>query len=206
MRHRDNYGSGDEAGPEFIRCVDVRQPQIHEFWNYREDGVTHKVHPTACIDVGTFVGECFATDHLNPTWRRIPIFGRNYINGSVEWIGVPDLPRNDGPPWTLNILATYDNLGDRGSSTSPNWGSGSGGNSDSVYILQNWPARVLPVYHQRIFENTRSAARCACDDLLMENRTYRMKNPSTFCNPIRGRLVIRRDDVLDDCWDFSVLQ
>ena len=34
-----------------------------------------------------------------------------YINGSVEWIGVPDFLRNDGLPWTLNLLAPYDNWG-----------------------------------------------------------------------------------------------
>ena len=55
------------------------------------------------------------------------MFGRNYINGSVKWIGVPDFLKNDGPPWTLNLLAPYDSWGVRGSSTSPNLGSGSGG-------------------------------------------------------------------------------
>ena len=30
------------------------------------------------------------------TWNRIPMFGRNYINGSVEWIVVPNFLRDDG--------------------------------------------------------------------------------------------------------------
>ena len=33
------------------------------------------------------------------------------MNGSVEWLGVPNFLRNDGPPWTLNLLAYYDNWG-----------------------------------------------------------------------------------------------
>ena len=55
------------------------------------------------------------------------MFGRNSINGSVKWIGVPNFLRNDGPPWTLNILAPDANLGERGYSTNQNRGSGSGG-------------------------------------------------------------------------------
>ena len=136
------------------RCVKRwRQPKINEVWTFREDGVTRKVHPTARVDVSAFVGECFAINYLTPTWCRIPMFGRNYINGSVEWIGFPNLLRNDGPPWNLNILAPYAKLGDIDSSTSTHWGSGSEGNCDSVSISWNRPTCVLPVYHRRIFEN-----------------------------------------------------
>ena len=56
-----NSGSGNEDLPKFNKCVDRRDPQIHEVWNFGEDGVTPEVHPTAQVDVGTgFVGE-FAT-------------------------------------------------------------------------------------------------------------------------------------------------
>ena len=95
---------------------------------------------------------------------------------------------------------------DRGSSTNSNWGSGSGGHSDGVSIPWNRPNPALTFYHRRIFEDTRSAARHACDNLLMGNRTYRMQKPSTCRNPIRGRLVNQLDDALDDRWEFSVRQ
>ena len=79
-----DYGSGDVYGPEFIRCVDGRQPQIHEVCSFGEYGVTHEVRTTARVDVGTgFVGE-FATDYVTPIWRRVTMFGRHYINVSVE--------------------------------------------------------------------------------------------------------------------------
>ena len=134
------------------------------------------------------------------------MFVRKSINGSVEWLGVSRFLRNDGTPWTLNILSPYDDWGGRGYSTRKKLSSGSGGYSGSVFINWNWPASVLPIYHWRICENTCSAARRARDDLLMENRMYRMKISSTCRKPIRGCLVNRRDDALDDLWDVSVCQ
>ena len=96
-------GSGNEEGTKFILFVDGQHPQIHEVWNLREDGVTRKVHPTARVHVGAgFVGE-FATDYINPSWRRVSMFGINSINRSVKWLGVPDFLRTDGPPLRLSI-------------------------------------------------------------------------------------------------------
>ena len=94
------------------------------------------------------------------------MFGRNYINGSVEWLGVPELLRNDGLPWTANILAPYASWGDRGSRTNTNWGSQYGGGSDSVSVPWNCPLCIHPVYQRRIFENKRSAARRVHGDIL----------------------------------------
>ena len=57
MCHQTNSGSGEEDGPEFIRCVDGRQPQIHEVWNFGKDNVMREVHLTARVDVGAgFIG------------------------------------------------------------------------------------------------------------------------------------------------------
>ena len=44
-------GIGDVEGPEFIRCVDGREPHIYEVWNFGEDDVTHEVDTTAQVDV-----------------------------------------------------------------------------------------------------------------------------------------------------------
>ena len=147
---------------------------MNEVWIFREAVVTPEGHLTASIDFITFVCDYFATNYLTPTWRSVPMFGWKPMHRSVEWIGVPSFLRNDRPPWTLNLMDTYADLGGIGSSTSHYLSSGSGGYSGSVSINWNRPACVLPIYHQRIFENTCSAARCAFDDLLMENRMYRM--------------------------------
>ena len=129
---------------------------------------------------------------------------RKLINGSAKWLGVPSFLWNDGPPWTLNLLDPYADWGGIGSSTSQNLSSGYGGYYDSVFINWNQTSFVLPIYHRRVFENTRSSARRARDNLLTDNLTYHIQIPSTSCNPIRGRLVNRRYDALDDRWNFSV--
>ena len=196
----------NDDGHQFICFVDGRQPKIHEVWIFREDGGTPKVHPTVCVDVGAFFGDYFATTYLTPTWRRVPVFERKSINKSVEWIGVTSFVRNDGPPWILNLLAPYADWGYRGFITSQNLSIGSVGYFETVFINWNRPARVLPIYHRRIFENTRSAACCARDDLLMDNRMNRIQIPSTCRNPVRGRLVNRRHYALDDRWYFSIRQ
>ena len=81
---RSDSGSGDEDVPEFIRCVDGREPQNREAWTFGEDGVMREVHLTVQVDVGAgLVGE-FATNYFTPSWRRIPMFGLNTINGSFQ--------------------------------------------------------------------------------------------------------------------------
>ena len=56
--HPYNSHSGGAEGPKFIRCVDGREPQIHEVSTFSENDVTRELHPTARVDVGAkFVGE-----------------------------------------------------------------------------------------------------------------------------------------------------
>ena len=59
-----NYGGRDAEGTEFIRFVDGREPQIHEFSDFGEDGDTSDAHPTAQVDVGARVVVEFATNYL----------------------------------------------------------------------------------------------------------------------------------------------
>ena len=191
-------GCRDDDGPQFVCCVDGRHPKVHNFWIFREGRVTPKVHLSTRVDIGIFVGDYFANNCLTPTWCRVPMFRRKLIDGSVRWLGFPSFLRNDGLPWTLNILAPYADWVGRGSSTSQNLSSGSVVYSDSIFMNCNWPACVLTIYNQRIFSNARSAARHARNNLLMENRMYRMQISSTCHNPIRSRLVNWRDDALDD--------
>ena len=126
------------------------------------------------------------------------MFRRKLINGSFEWMGITYFMRADGPPWTVNILDLMWIGGGGVPSNSQNLRSESGGYPDSVHINRNQPACELPIYHRRVFENMCSAGHRACDNLLLENRTYRMKISSICQKSIRGRLVNRRDDTLDD--------
>ena len=62
MCRRSNYGSGGKDVPKFIYCVDGRQLEIPEVWNFGEDGITREVRPTARVDVVVgFICE-FSTD------------------------------------------------------------------------------------------------------------------------------------------------
>ena len=114
--------------------MDVRDPQIHEVWNFGDDGVTREVHPTARVDVGTgFVRE-FSTDYLTPSWFRVPMFVLNSINGSFQWLGVPHFLRTDGPPWTDNILSPSPSWVNCGATINRNWVSQPGGTYGSVAV------------------------------------------------------------------------
>ena len=182
-------GSGGSERPEFIGCVDGREPHIHEVWAFGSNGVTREVHPTAQLDVGTGVVGYFVTNYLTESGRRIPILGRISMNGSVEWLGVPDFHRTNGPACTDNLLAHGYSWGDRGTTTNQNWGSQSGVDSVSVSFPWNRPVRVLPVYCRRISKNMRAAARRVRDDHLRSNRLAHIRSPSTSRNPIQNRRV-----------------
>ena len=80
-----NPGSRGTKDTEFIRCVDVREPQIHKLWCLGLDNITRKVHQTALVEVGAgTVGE-FTTIYLAENWRRILIIRKLSINGSVQF-------------------------------------------------------------------------------------------------------------------------
>ena len=170
------------------------EPQILEGSTFGEDGVTREVHATAQVNVGFgFVGY-FASNYLTIIWRRVPMFGRNYINGSVEWLGVPDLLRTNGPAWTSNLLDPQTSWGYIWFTTNLNWVSQSGGAYGSFPIPWSRLICVLPVYHCSISENLRAAERRVCDDILQGNCLVRMQSPTTHHNPILTWQVNLRDD------------
>ena len=163
-----------------------------------------EVHPTARVDVrARFVGE-FSTNYLTPSWRRIPMFGVNSINGSIQWLGVPAPLRTDGPLCNDNILAHSPAWETGGTATNPNWGSQPGGPYDSVDVLSSGPVRAMPDYVRRSLENTCSAVRRVCEDLLRDNCMVRMQSLSTSLSILRNSLVNRRDCDWDNLYDEPV--
>ena len=44
-----------------------------------------------------------------------------------------------------------------------------GGHYNTIFVPLSRPARVIPIEHRRVFENTCSAAGRAREDILMEN-------------------------------------
>ena len=158
IRQPSNSGSGDAEVPEFIQCLDVREPQVHEVWDFGDNGVARQVHPKARVDVGAGVVGELLSDYLTESGRRISILGRVFIHVSVKWLGVPDFHRTGGPFWTANLLAPRSSWGYGGTTTNQNWVSQPGRTFSSDAIPWNRHVRVLLVYVRRISENTRAAS------------------------------------------------
>ena len=97
--------------------MDGQDHQVHEVWAFSDDGITREVHLTAQVDVGAGVIGQFSSDYLTESGRRIPILGGISINGSVEWLGIPDFKRTGGPIWADNLLVPHSSWGDGATTT-----------------------------------------------------------------------------------------
>ena len=118
----------------------------------------------------------------------------NSINGSVQLLGAPDFLRNNGPPWTDNLLDPGPSWGDGGTTTNQNWESQPGGIYGSFVVPWIRPVPVRPSYVLRSPGNARADERCIRDNHLQSRRLERMHSPSTIRNPIFNPRVNRRDD------------
>ena len=98
--------SGGTDDIDFIQCVDGREPQLHEMWCLGLDNVTRKIHPTAQVDIGAGTMGEFTTNCLAENGRRIPIIRKISINGSVQFLGIPDSIRNSELLLIENLQST----------------------------------------------------------------------------------------------------
>ena len=64
---------------------------IHELWCHRIDGIYPKVHPTARIDIPSGTIEEFITKYLSDNRCRNWIIGEISINGSIQFIRLPEI-------------------------------------------------------------------------------------------------------------------
>ena len=87
------------------------------------------------------------------------MFRVNYINGSIQWLVIPDPLSTDGPPWTNNILVTSPAWGTGVTATNSNWGSQPGRPYGSIAVPWSGPICAMPAYFCMSPENMRSAAR-----------------------------------------------
>ena len=164
---------------------------MHEVWCFGSDGITREFHPTAQVNFGAVVVGQFSSDNLTENGRRIPFISQISINGSVEYLGIHNFHRTNGPMWVDNLLDTRSILGDCGT---PNY---------------NWPLSQLRFFsvlwrgavHARpaylpawSLENVRAAARRVCGDWICGRRCSRMRSPDTSRNPTRNLRINRRGD------------
>ena len=184
IRQPFNSGRGGKYGLEFIRCVGRRQPQIQEVWTFADGGITREVHTFACVDVGAFSRDCFHTDYFDEHGRRVYIYSRKSINGSVEWLGVPRFGCNDGPPWTDHLLCPSPHWGDGARAVAWSWCIQPDGRYVGVDVPWSVPIPVCADCLPQSSENARATARRVCDACLREHRLARAQNLSDSpCGP-----------------------
>ena len=88
IRRLSNSSIGVPNTAAFIHFINGWEPEIHQLWYYDIDGICHKVHTEAHVDIpdGT-VGE-FVTEYISKNGQRNHIIGELSINGSVQFIGI----------------------------------------------------------------------------------------------------------------------
>ena len=62
IRRPLDHVSGSTKDTAFIKCVDGREPPIHDVWNLGLYGTIREVHPTAQVEVPTGTVGYFVTD------------------------------------------------------------------------------------------------------------------------------------------------
>ena len=97
IRQPSNSSSGVNKGPEFIRWVDIQEPQMHKIWCLGSYGITHEFHPTARVDIGTGTVGQFSYYYLAGNGRKIPIICPSFHQLKCWTFGYPRFPQNQ---WT----------------------------------------------------------------------------------------------------------
>ena len=64
IRSPSDPGSSSTETTAFIQCVDGKEPKIHELWCLGLDNISHKVHPTAQVEVTSGTIGKFVTNYL----------------------------------------------------------------------------------------------------------------------------------------------
>ena len=65
IRQPSDSGGGDTYPSSFIQCNVGKDPNIHELWCHRVDGICFKVQPTAGIDIPAETIRQFVTEYLS---------------------------------------------------------------------------------------------------------------------------------------------
>ena len=139
-------GCGDNDISKFVRCVDGRDPKVHEVWIWGDDGITPKVHPTVWVDVDPWITPYVETDYFTETGSTTAIFVQKCINGSFDFWGVADPLRTRSPYWIENILCPSPRWGVVGNVKILNWGSQTVSRYGGVDFLWHGTVPACPAY------------------------------------------------------------
>ena len=82
-------GRGGEGDVWFTHCIEGQELEIYKLWTLVDD-VICEVHPYAWFQTSDdFIVGVFHTHFFNSREVRIPFLGRKSVNGSVQWLDVP---------------------------------------------------------------------------------------------------------------------
>ena len=133
---------------------------MHEVWDFGSDVITREVHSASRVYQGAGVMRKFSSNYLSESGRRVTILDQIYINGSVEYLSIPDFHRTGGPFQYDNLLDTLSSWGDGGTTTNKKLLIQLGGPYVSVSIPWCGAIAAHSDYVSRSLENARAAARC----------------------------------------------
>ena len=141
-----------------------------------------------------------------PYWKSVKDLYclQKSINGTFEFLSVPDALRTKGPYWIYILLVPIPVWGVSGTMTNSNWVSLPGGLYDVVSVPWHAAVPACPAYLPRSPENILATSHRNCDNLLWENRLARVQSLSNFCHIFRDRLIDQTDFAWDDLWDDPV--
>ena len=109
------------------------------------------------------------------------------INGSFDFLGVPETLRTNRTYWIDNISVSIPAWGVSGTVKNLNWGSQPGSHYDNVSVPWCGAVPACSDYLPRSPENTRSTARRIRDDILRENLLTRVQSISI---PARFSVIV----------------
>ena len=155
---------------------------MHEVWDFDSDWITCEVHSTVQLDVGAGVVGQFSSNCLTENGRRIPILGKNFISGSVEYLVIPESQSTGGPMWAENFLAPRSSWGDGG--TNHNWGVRTGGPYINVVMAWGTTIPYRPDYQTLSLERPHIAARRVRDDFHCARHCEHDRIFSRSCNHV----------------------
>ena len=137
--HRPWYsGSGGTEAADFIQCINGKEPLIHELWCLGLNVISRKVHPTARVEVPDGSVRERVTNYLAKNRRQIEIIEKNYVNNSVQFMGLYNQAWGSGLLRISNLLVHVDSTG-WGSSNNSN--QKKGGQFNNANIITNFAWR-----------------------------------------------------------------
>ena len=180
---------------KFIRCVDGREPQIHELWCLRLENVTREIHLIVLLEFSAGTMGEFTTNNLAENGRIIPIIRQLSINISVQFWGISNFGRRIGLSFIENLQAPIITTGWVHANTyNQNWLVIPEVTYSNSAVTWGSTVPVCQAYMPGSPVNPRASRRRVRDNFLCCRRREQIRGPTTSCNPIVNPRIHRHGD------------